>query len=199
MSTKYNLNHIYVTPIGNEAVVIGADQSIEIVELTLFEKSLALTSDLKRLPIIRGITIQLVPEATFCGYSNTCGVPGVKAECLVYNKTFTEAEIEAIFAANEQYDNKNDLLWCDHLLVQYILASSVLSITRNNAVWPFRGGVLADNVMTIALDLHMSGNVSTSDFPADEIKAIVFCEVDWVPISSKEFQEYILENVYAED
>lgn len=201
MSIKYNLNHIYVQPIGNEAVVIGQDETVEVVELTLFEKSLALTGDLKRLPVIRSINIQINPEVKIFGKLAAAGNNMLKAECLVFNKAFSEAELEAIWAAEEQYAPKHDLVWSNFMVFVYdqLAQASICAFTDANATWPFRGGIMAKNILTLSFDIELGVVAAGADLDADLVTAVVYVEIDWVPISTNEFKEYILESVYTED
>ena len=203
MSVKYNLNHIYAQPIGNEEIIVTADETVELVELTLFEKSLALTGDLKRLPVIRSISLQINPKPNCYYYLSLTGAIEIKADFLLFNKTFTEAELEAIWNASEQYDSKNDILWSTYFICHCRPApangNENIAYIVPNPVWPFRGGILAKNILTLALTATLNGAAAGTSFPADAIMGIAYVEIDWVPISTNEFKEYILESVYAED
>jgi hypothetical protein len=194
---KYNLNHIYAQAIGNENIAIGASETVEVVDFVLFEKSLALTGDLKRLPVIRSISIEVNYGVLWAGQLAGTGQNTIRAECCVFNKEFTEAELEAIFTAAEMYDPKNDILWSNYKMAHYEAANNIGFVQQGCSVWPFKGGVLAKNQLTISLQTEIPANAAGADFDADTITAIVFFEIDWVPVSANEFKEFILESVYA--
>ena len=67
-----DLTHIYHNHVYSEEVAIGADSGRSEINHELFEKSLALTSDLKRLPFLLGgkltFTQGLKSQIMICSY-----------------------------------------------------------------------------------------------------------------------------------
>jgi hypothetical protein len=53
--------------------------------------------------------------------------------------------------------------------------------------------------VTLKLELYTNAVVAGAAFAAGNVQGMVELEVDWAELSDKEFKDYILENVYAEN
>lgn len=178
---KYELNHIDSVGLASLGIAIGVQNSTAEVELQLFEKSLALTSDLKRLPILRSKKGIITFGGNIGGLMGGSGLGGLTATINLYNGII---------------DTKNIIDVMEVFVSQS--GNIIQSTTENHESWDLEGGILLKDKLTMVLALSGSGLVAAADIPAGILFARWLLEIDWTPVSKKEFEEFILESVYAE-
>jgi hypothetical protein len=194
---SYNLNHVYTEQIGNAEVAIGAHSDLSTASMELFDKSLALTSDLKRLPVIRSVAISPEFARTLAGALAASGIVFSVWSIAVWNGEYTVTELDGYISNHEE--TEHGLLWHLTACIFYNTTSGIFTITYSNPVWPYRGGILAENELTLHSYWGLDANVAGTALPADTAFARFYIEVDWVPVSKKEFEAFVLEAYYARD
>jgi hypothetical protein len=176
----YELNHIYRDALSNPVVAIGARTSLQTTTRTLFEKSLALTSDLKKLPILRSLFCDLKLYATFLASLIASGWAGMYFTITVYDGAIDVDKIIAQAHGNFFY-HANGIVY-----------------NKPQFVWPYLGGYLLHDKMIITMDVVANQNAAGTAFPIDQVIGIINSEIDWCEINQADFKDYILENVYSE-
>lgn len=190
---KFNLNHIYYmrSTVGNLAV--GEHAEVDHSEIVLFEKSLALTSDLKRLPVLRSINVAEIIARTAGANMQASGVNFALVHLFILNEELNVAELQAIWE-NDLWEDHEVIYSAECTIVQS--AGVVTSHQLNESGWGFLGGILLFNTLTIAVITESATNVASAELPPVCVFDIFF-EIDWVPVNKQQFEEFILENVYA--
>jgi len=182
LKTEYELNHIYHIRVLNTEISVGDKTCTITTLLELFQKSLALTSDLKRLPILRGITGTWLMYAGFDSSLVATGNGEFNCQVRLYNDDDTSDIEQMIWEVMAYGAGDGTNLQC--------IALPALS-------WDYEGGVLLNNEIALWFEFSLKDDAVTNAFPASYIGVSLFLEIDWYPVSKKEFQEFILENVYA--
>lgn len=186
LKTGYELNHIYNFLSESDEQAAAASASEDIQEIELFDKSLALASDLKRLPIMRGGSIKFRIHRNFIPYLVGAVVVGFTARCTLYN-----------CAANEVADRHR--LGTANLYCNIVIANIDGLLVVNDWNWDYEGGVLLNPTITIVMSNGTNVAITGDALPEGMIKAEVDIEIDWHPITKKQFEEYIVESVYAKE
>lgn len=195
VSQKYNLNHIYYRRLSPGNLAVGFHVEIDHYTEMLFEKSLALTSDLKRLPILRSIAITEIISRLAGAELQASGVNFATIYILILNETLTAGELQAIFENAEFEDH--DVIYS--ACISIVQSGGVITThTMNESSWDFEGGLLLDNEITIGIITQTATDVAVAQLPPPAVFDL-FMEIDWVPVSKAEFTEFILENVYAKN
>jgi len=183
INEKYNLNHIYHINTTSSVISIGSANSANTEELELFQKSLALASDLKRLPILRGIFASTDFSVAAPNEMNTSSIRNIKWSVELYNDD-VESQDEGELLARWT-------LYCAQ-------TNGVLEFVGfDMSSWDYEGGILLSDKVSIKGELFSSSNVATADFPADRFNGDVFLEIDWVPVSKSQLDDFIREHIYA--
>lgn len=177
---NYNLNHVY--PFSMEGPALDGNQSFNNIgaDLEFFKKSLVLTGDLKRVPILRSwwgdFYINPAWEGSMHGDFNSMmfWVDGY---------------------LNDVVDESDRWLFVEGEL--YIDEANGLIIKRHNRFSHSLGGgiVLPDK---IHFDFHVLCE-QTGTWGAGTLKFNLFLEVDWVEVTPDEFDDFIRENVYSRE
>ena len=194
---KYNLNHIYDEKLYNGTILVGASSDTIIKGITLFERSLALTSDLKRLPILRSLSFLPDISALIVSSMTASNLTNLKVQIELFNENLTAEEYEIILADQEGLITV-DRIW-GATIHAYYNASLGFQLQIDCESWDFEGGKLLNDKLTLGLYAQANGNVAGTSFPPSMAGFTAFLEIDWVPVTKNEFQEFILENVYAND
>lgn len=185
LKTEYELNHLYPVQVLQQEIAIGAAQDVSYQTIQLFNKSLALASDLKRLPILRGFSgsWSLPPALGFA--MNASGVTEISLSAAIYNCKQEDIGIDKIIA---RFNAK-----------VVAVAAAVTVIDFENIYDNIVGGILCGEELTIQLITTCNQVAAGAAFAADNFYVIAIPEIDWLPISKKQFEEFILESVYAKE
>jgi hypothetical protein len=190
MQTPYELNHLYKVQASNDEIAIGQNTVITYQPMELFEKSLALTSDLRRVPILRG--------SHLTGWLDRLIKSSIVASGLNL-VTFT-IEVYSGYSDGVTSDigGLEDLLLHKQMVVFYNNTATTFFIHVEEAPWDYEGGMLLSDYVTLVLTTATDANVAGTAFPANMLYAHMFLEIDWFPINKNEFKNFILESVYAD-
>jgi len=180
----FNLNHHYQLNGHNPAIGVGAITATATEELELFAKSLALASDLKRLPILRSIDVSTYFAPTLIADMVVSGVNRVSIIATLYNcdeDAISDEDIIGVYTAG---------------LTIGTGATNFYTSNRSNLKG---GGYLLRNKVTLQVVAATDIAVSTSTLAAFLIGIYLGLEIDWAEVTKAQFEEYVLESVYAKD
>ena len=180
----YNLNHIYNDTIGNAQVEVGSKSQVNRQEINLFDKSLALTSDLKRLPVLRSFDINILLDTGILTQMSASGWMLCRIDAALYNCKISNISEEYRIGKVVAY-------------VYYDGTSANCMIQVGNLEWDLEGGLLLYDKITMSCNIYGNANVDPA-IPAGEVNADFDIEIDWVKVTKSEFEDYLLEHVYAE-
>ena len=201
------MNHIYKSSFKQGCIDESGDSTTDVdidvgdteayfkKELTLYEKSLALTNDLKRLPIVRDIeTIIDMPnpitEITASGRAD------LSIEIFGFN-----GKVDFDISSVEQYIESEDLIYYRKKNINFnnATAANITAVTEfDEGGWiPKASSILGRNKMTFIAKLQTVGAVATSTLIVNDIIAIT--EVDWQNVNKKEIEQYIMEDYFRDD
>lgn len=181
LDEKYNLNHIYRLPISATAIAVSSSSSTNTAELELFQKSLALTSDLERLPILRGIAGCFRPNATLPVDMGGSGVANCTVTVFLYND-------------DEDSQDSDELLGTWEFILSHT-TNVITGVAVDDITWDFEGGVLLNDKISVKLTFATSTAVATTALGFGAVD--IYLEVDWVKLTDSEFNQYIKEHIYA--
>ena len=181
LGQKFNINHIYQDEIASGEAIVTATVETFYDEIELFKRSLALSNDLKRVPIIR--SMKMIPEfdANLAAHMTASSVVGISGELEIYNSKAVDAD-------------KLIGKWTFHIYN----GTTECMIDFEGDDYGFKGGIMANNNLRVQGIYTTNAAVSGTALPADLIKVQYFIEIDWIPITSKEADEYIREFIFAE-
>jgi hypothetical protein len=192
---KYNLNHIYYKYCAPGNLAVGYHVELDVIDIELFNKSLALTSDLKRLPILRSIMVNERYGRLTAAQMQASAVTNAILTLIVLNEKLNVAELETVWLNNLWEDH--EVIYCAEMTIQQT-AGQLTYHQLNESAWSFLGGILLGSNLTIGLITATATNVAAAQLPP--VGAFdFFAEIDWQPVSKDEFEQFILENVYAKD
>jgi len=179
LGTKFNLNHIYQTADANDTMAGGTTYQQKVNTQELFERPLALASDLKRLPILRGLSGGIRAYASLRDNMLAAGCITSTVICSVYN-----GDVEA--------DNLIGR-WAAHAF--YWDATKSFDLEIEPVTWDYEGGVLLMDEINIVFELA-NAPTNPNNFGASWAYDL-FLEIDWTPVSKAQLQDFIMEYLYA--
>lgn len=195
---KKEMTHIYHGTVNSALIEIGAARSVNTKQTQLFEKSLALTQDLKRLPFLLGGKIYFWLDAHALYNVALSGLVGLGFTAVLINGSYQDEDFDTVFElfANEQA--VSDILMICHGNFHYHLSPLMgIDTELEPSHWDFEGNVVLYDTITLCIFLDADTNVSTTDYLSGKIKGQYELEIDWRPFSSSELQEFIMEHIYA--
>ncbi len=192
------LTHIYHEQLTSETIGIGANRSTAVRDIELFEKSLVLTSDLKRLPYLLGGKLFIFYDSHILISLIASGLLGMGFTVVLMNGTYDVAA----------FDTYGDLMGDDRakddvLLVLHGSFHSIATTNAGNVVhvpishWDLEGEKILYNALTLLVFLDADTNVASATFGGTNIKANMELEIDWKPINKAEMMEFLTEHIYA--
>jgi len=183
LKTPYELNHIIYHVLENTSIPVGNSQDVVTHEIELFERSLALTSDVKRFPILRSLTVNFDWSESIAANMNSSGRSNASFKIYIWN------------ASQEKIANDNLIFSSLAFIAQS--TGTIVMIQVQNESWSFKGGALLGPEVTVRLVTSMAGNVTSVAFPEEVLNGQIFLEVDWFPLSKNQFKDIVLEDVYS--
>ena len=179
LATKYNLNHIYQTADGNSVMAGGTTYQSKTNTQELFERSLALASDLKRLPILRGLS------GTIRAYASL-------RDNMLAGGCITSTVIISVYNGDVEADNLI-ARWAAH--AYYWDATKSFDLEIEPVTWDYEGGILLMDEYNVVMELA-NAPTNPNDFGASWAYDLFF-EIDWVPVTKEQLSEFIMEYLYA--
>ena len=181
------LTHFYQFAIDSPEVGIGSTQHLETNYLELYEKSLALASDLERLPILVGARAHVEGAAPMKAYMVAAGLSGIACHIDVVNEETDEGD---------EADN-DDIVVRASASFWSPVAASTLSNMGSDFTWDFEGGILLAATISLIAITNTDIAVAGAAFAAGAFTIYVTLEVDWVKVTQKELDQFIREFLYA--
>jgi len=190
----YQTNHLISCRGNSPEIVIGESTAEDIRVLEIFDKSLPLSTDLDRIPILRGIHIKPIMAPIITQKLVASGIYGIEITCQVWNGS-TEARGEQVnFESSDLLGMCSVTVNLDDATPQ---AYCILNAQDFQAT--FAGGIVLKHKVEIEVDAFTAAiAVSGADFPEDNVVFDVILEIDWFPAAKSEIQNYINEMLYAE-
>ena len=193
LKTPYELNHIYSFWIANEERAVGtATPTVIENELVTFEKSLALSSDLKRLPIIR--SAQIIPhfDARLAAALTGAAVNLMTFRIRIFNREDVPDQ--------DDDDEKDNGLIGEVSCYCSVASSKWVILEVEHFEWFLKGGLVNDaGKVSMWGQIRFDGTTATNPIPAGYIEAICQLEIDWFPVSDKQMKDFAVEHIFARD
>lgn len=193
---KKELTHLYHRVVRGTTIGIGALHSEASEAIELFEKSLALTSDLKRLPFLLGGKLSILFAEHLPTSLIASGLIGVQITGYLMNGTYID----------DDFQTPQDLILDERARDDILLmvAGHVGNVAGQAGVfdikdshWDFEGETVLYDTISLLLFLRTDVNVASAVLTGADMSVIMEVEIDWKPISAKDFQEFIMEHIYA--
>ena len=198
---KEEMNHIYKHSFHKQidaslTIPNGSQYQNYKGEIELYEKSLALSSDLKRLPIIRALETVHYAKSLI---DNICdaGVSDLTILIQIFNgkKTLLADDWDP-----EDYVEDEDLIYysIDSWSFNTSTKANITAVgeIHEGGYIPKESSILGRNKITIFAQLTAAGNTSAALTYSD---IVTIAEIDWQSVSKKQVQEYIMEDYFRED
>lgn len=185
--------------IANEIIAIGNSSSNDASQLELFDKSLALTSDLKRLPFLLGGKVYFWLDAHALYGVGLSTLTGLGVTVVLMNGNYMQGDFLNWTALISDERANDDILLVTHGSLHYHLGVAEYNVAVNikQSHWDFEGQIVLFDTLSILIFLDADTNVSSADYLTGKIKGEAEIEIDWRPFSKGELQEFIMEHIYA--
>jgi hypothetical protein len=185
LSEKYNLNHFYRFAIEQNDIPSGFASTSGTQDFELYEKSLALTSDLKRVPILRGIHVSWDVSAGWVQSMGGEGIVEYNAEVQLYNAP-----------ADDQDDDEILGEWEMDLTIVAGSPDVSKTIWADDEGYQFEGGILLNDTISFGTQVATDGTNVGADL-VSLATCVIVLEVDWVKLTKAQMNEFIQEHLFA--
>lgn len=190
--------HIYSEYVSATSINTGEATSIAAVPIVLFDKSLVLTSDLKRLPYIVGGKCAVYFDPTIHTDLVTSVLAGLHVTVALFNGDMV-SELDGannltwIQAIMDVLSRKKELLMVAHGLIWRDVQN--LELEFDHGQFLYSGEKILYDTLTLAIFANSDANPTQAlaSFAWGE----VVIEVDWKEFSEADLKEFLLEHVYA--
>jgi len=183
--SEYELNHIIPLDGSNAEIAIGQTSSSNDIEIELFNRSLALTSDLKRLPILRAGHVNPSISPSYDTLMQAGAIDTCRYVVSLHNADSDHADASNRIATGTGIINQS--------------AGVGVFVEATPFQLDYEGGILLNSTITLRIFVDCSGTVAGASLPLGLFSAVGEIEVDWAEVSKKKFEEFLLESVYASD
>ena len=190
------LTHLYHANQYMAGVDIGEYFSVAYHAVELFEKSLVLTSDLKRLPFLLGGKLYFWFDSHIHVSMVASGLAGVGATIVLMNGSYEAGDFDNFRALMQDDRAEDDILLVSHGFFGAVAGESPF-VDIQNSHWDFEGQKILYDTITMIIFIDCDANVSAQNFSLTNIEAIYEIEIDWRPFNKAEMQEFIMEHIYA--
>lgn len=196
----FELNQILAFEFRSPGVSIGDDMEFSDNQIEIFDPELALIGKLDKIPIMRALAIIMtaVPDV----YNNLVADTG-NGELKYLVQLFNDNEYpnpENPGAAYDWNGKHPNLIGVASLYFNVDSTTKAPSYFASNFSMQFQGGIPLKPKLLFRNELGFINNVGGSDWPSGgAAHGKVFIEIDWAPVSAKEFNEYLKEYIYVQD
>lgn len=195
--TKKLLTHIYHEKTEAGTIAIGDDASNRVNNIELFDKSLVLTGDIKRLPMLLGGKLSFLFNPHALNKMSTSVLSGLTMAGCLMNGHYSEDDFNDLAAIYNDERAKDDILLTVHASMNIKVPYDNPCIEVQDSHWDFEGKAILYDTITLMMFLSANQNVGTADLDGFLFNVAMEIEVDWDPISKPEMQEFIMEHIYA--
>lgn len=192
------LTHIYHRQINMAGIPIGGALSGTGHVTTLFDKSLVLTQDIKRLPYLLGGKLFIWYDAHILINLVASGLVGLGFTIALLNGDYDIDNYVGFSDLMDDFKAIDDLLFVLHGSFHTIAstqAGNVINVPISH--WDFEGEKILYDSFTLMGFLDCDTNVATADFPLGNVRMNYELEIDWKPTNKAEMMEFITEHIYA--
>lgn len=201
----YPLTVLYPIAMNNEPLVAGGGIAIDYqhYELQLFARSLALTSDLEKLPILYSINPHLYFSNLIFATLAGAGMAEVNVFVYVFNGDIDIMILDDLAVNTTDAQMSQQIIESDNLIylcnrhIFYDSTNHVATIDYNEPIYVRKGGELLSNEINIVLRTECDGAPVGNNFYGDSCNLFMTIEVDWQKVSKNKIDDYIREAVYS--
>jgi hypothetical protein len=186
LEDKYNLNHFYRIEVDPPTIPDGESVETDTTkEVEFYEKSLALTSDLKRVPILRAIHASWSLSAGWVQTMGGAGVAEWNGQIRMFNAPSNDQDIDEIIGE-----------WEFDLTIVAGSPDVAKTIWGDDEGYVFQGGILLNDTISFKNSASTDGTNASGDI-ASLSDLILVLEVDWVKLTKAQMNEFIQEHLFA--
>ncbi|MBA7701851.1 hypothetical protein ES703_110598 [subsurface metagenome] len=202
---NFELNQILAYEFRNPEVAIGSDLAYTDNEIEIFDPELALIGKLDKIPIMRGLVIVLesIPDLA-ATLMNDTGNNEMKWLLQLFNdNNYNDPENPG--GTYDWNGKKPNLIgmaskWAYTQLLVGGGVEEVVDIETINFSMQYQGGIPLKPKLLFRNELGFSNNVAGAKWGIGTAgHGKIFIEIDWSPISKKDFDEYIREYIYVQE
>lgn len=193
---KRELTHLYHQYIQNGQIAIGDFQITNEEKITLFEKSLVLTSDLKRLPYLLGGRLLIGLHANVATNIIASVINAITFDLVLLNGDYDAADFNEAEDVITDDKAKDDILLMAHGYI-HALAGDTPTVDIQQSAWDFEGQKILYDTLTLLGFSYANANIGTAAFGPKNLKGFMEIEVDWKPLNKAEMMEFLMEHIYA--
>ena len=190
------MTHIYHANQYIAGVDIGAANSVAYNANELFEKSLVLTSDLKRLPFLLGGKLYFWFDSHIHTSLIASGLAGVGCTIVLMNGTYEQGDFATFRDLVQDERAQDDILLVSHAF-WHSIAANVGTQDIQASHWDFEGQKILYDTITMIIFVDCDANVASQNFSLTNIECVYELEIDWRPFNKAEMNEFIMEHIYA--
>lgn len=192
---KKEQTHIYTLTRLSPQLDIGDYEISEYSQLTLFAKTLPLTSDLKRLPVLLGINMKVLNSPDMSGEIVGGGVEYCTVTGVLLNGTYDSDDFINIRELLADERASDDIIG----IVQGYWGNDAAGLTNEiqDFAWDYEGEKILYDTVSVLLFMETEVVVANSAISHSMATVVAIMEIDWKPVSVKEVQEFIMEHIYA--
>lgn len=191
--------HIYHMDIKAPTLDIGKEIIVAVVTLELYDKSLVLTSDIKKLPYLLGGSLKVFHDVSLRGDLAASGLGGVATHAILMNGDWSailNGELRYQEAILDVPSRQKEILLVAHSTVYQNATIFYFVVVTDQAPWDFEGEhILYD---TISLVIFADVDTAVGGTPLGSYSwSEAILEIDWKDINKKELDDYIREHIFA--
>lgn len=196
--------HIYVEFIQAPVLKIGDELQTATIPIELYERSLVLTADIKRLPLLLGGSLKILLDASLESDLQAAGLDGFSIHVVLLNGDYSGIFIEdSLFRYVVDLlgvaGRRKDVLLVGHAHIQRdAVTNNYYNLVIDNDSWDFEGEVVLYDTISLVIFAEATGAAAGSPM-GSYAWAEAILEIDWKPISTKELDEFIRESVFARE
>lgn len=168
------ISHFLASP----ETAIGAGGSASTETITLFDKQDVLINKIEKLPVLRGIQLNMRFNESIADAMIASASEGVRCNIIIYNGSV---------------DAKN-MLYTKNALISVI--GGVLTIWVD-ADSQQRICYLLSDELVLVITLEHDDLVAGAAFPAGYVAGQISFDIDWVKVTEAELKQYAVEMLYA--
>jgi len=192
--------HIYFDYLEAGEITVGAEKDVVSEGIELYDKSLVLTSDIKRLPHLLGGSLKAFYDSSLIDDLIASGLTGIDITVVLMNGDYSGIFIggtnDYVPDLLEVPSRRKDVLMVSHKIFSLNAANNVIIFQEDNDFWDFEGEVILMDTITLVIFAN-AGSAVSSVALASYAWAESILEIDWKPISNKDLQDYVMEHVFA--
>lgn len=189
--------HLYSEHVQAADIQIGQNYKAAAETITLFEKSLVLTSDLKRLPYLVGGKLSCYFDTTIHSDLVTAVLAGLHITSVLLNgdwKATIDGQIGTYKSIiQDKPGRRKEILLVAHGFVWRDTATLMIYFEPEH--FQYVGEKVLYDTITLALfaDAGAAAQAALASYAWSEM----LIEVDWKPLNEDDLQEFLMEHIYA--